>query len=200
LPFSTVGFIVLATARLISRNRHKSYELPLQTRQPLLPYSYTPYTAMAAPFSTFSADGGDPRTNIIRRGSGVIAPQQRLLHDPAVTFEEYYYYAQRTRAEEDAHARADVGSTGILQILFPPKSTQIILPSDRSDNSSPAPEDEKIGERRRSSVNANLAKKETRMTITDEEWTNASRAMRTATWAACFYLITTDILGPFGVG
>ena len=38
------------------------------------------------------------------------------------------------------------------------------------------------------------------MSITDVEWTNASRAFRTATWAACFYLITTDILGPFGIG
>jgi hypothetical protein len=38
------------------------------------------------------------------------------------------------------------------------------------------------------------------MTITDEEWTNASRALRTATRGAIFYLITTDILGPFGLG
>jgi hypothetical protein len=38
------------------------------------------------------------------------------------------------------------------------------------------------------------------LSITEAEWTNASRAFRTATWAACFYLITTDILGPFGIG
>ena len=35
--------------------------------------------------------------------------------------------------------------------------------------------------------------------VTDDEWTNASRAIRTATWLAVFYLITTDILGPYGV-
>lgn len=35
--------------------------------------------------------------------------------------------------------------------------------------------------------------------ISDEEWTNASRALRTATRGAAFYLITTDILGPFGL-
>lgn len=34
---------------------------------------------------------------------------------------------------------------------------------------------------------------------TDEEWFQASRAMRTATWGAVFYLITTDILGPYSV-
>jgi hypothetical protein len=38
-----------------------------------------------------------------------------------------------------------------------------------------------------------------RLAISDDEWTNASRAVRTATWAAIFYLITTDILGPFNV-
>lgn len=31
----------------------------------------------------------------------------------------------------------------------------------------------------------------------DEELLNARRALRTASWAAIFYLITTDILGPF---
>src|SRR5690349_15423221 len=36
--------------------------------------------------------------------------------------------------------------------------------------------------------------------ITDEEWINASRAARTATWGAIFYLIATDILGPFSTG
>jgi len=45
----------------------------------------------------------------------------------------------------------------------------------------------------------NLANQETRMHISDEEWTNASRALRTATKSAIFYLITTDILGPFGL-
>jgi amino acid permease len=35
--------------------------------------------------------------------------------------------------------------------------------------------------------------------ISDEEWANASRALRSATRGAAFYLITTDILGPFGL-
>ncbi|KAI1743939.1 transmembrane amino acid transporter protein-domain-containing protein [Xylaria scruposa] len=35
--------------------------------------------------------------------------------------------------------------------------------------------------------------------VTDEEWVNASRAFRTASWGAVFYLITTDVLGPFAV-
>ena len=31
----------------------------------------------------------------------------------------------------------------------------------------------------------------------DDELIQARRALRTASWAAVFYLITTDILGPF---
>lgn len=80
----------------------------------------------------------------------------------------------------------------LLQIIFPPKSAP--ESEHESGNSSPSTE------KRRSSVNANLADRSNRLSITEAEWTNASRAFRTATWAACFYLITTDILGPFGVG
>lgn len=36
--------------------------------------------------------------------------------------------------------------------------------------------------------------------MSDEEWTNASRAFRTATAGSAFYLITVDILGPYGIG
>ena len=35
--------------------------------------------------------------------------------------------------------------------------------------------------------------------IQDEDWIQASRAGRSATWGAVFYLITTDILGPYSV-
>lgn len=37
------------------------------------------------------------------------------------------------------------------------------------------------------------------MRVSEAEWKNASRAVRTAGWSSVFYLITTDILGPFSV-
>ncbi|KAF2095008.1 hypothetical protein NA57DRAFT_68057 [Rhizodiscina lignyota] len=125
-----------------------------------------------------------------------IKPQQRLLHDSSVTFEEYHYYALRTRAEEEEIDRNDPdrGKTNILQLIFPAKSGSGVqgktptAPAGLSD------------EEHRSSANANFANASTRAHISDEEWKNASRALRTATWSACFYLITTDILGPFGIG
>ena len=55
-------------------------------------------------------------------------------------------------------------------------------------------------EKNEASNEMNLSKEDARIDISDVEWTNANRAFRTATVAACFYLITTDILGPFGVG
>ena len=71
---------------------------------------------MAQP-GAFSSDGGDPRPLHARdRQDTYISPQQRLLHDPEVTFEEYHYYALKTRAEEDALAAKDTGKTGIMQV------------------------------------------------------------------------------------
>ena len=38
---------------------------------------------------------------------------------------------------------------------------------------------------------------ESALTADEKERINARRALRSASWAAVFYLITTDILGPF---
>lgn len=112
--------------------------------------------------------------------SEYIKPQARLLHDPAVTFEEYRYYAQRTR-EAERHLE----SPNLLwRDIITRKTTK------DADNLYGGGEVSQ----------ASFATPETRLQITDEEWINASRAMRTASWGAAFYLITTDILGPYGVG
>lgn len=141
-------------------------------------------------------DGADPRLPLPDM-LGYIKPQKRLLHDPNVSFEEYHYYALKTREEEIEVDRNDpnAGKTRLIDIIFPPKKG----PGAGGEVVSP-PAGPEEAEKRRSSVNANFANAATRAVITDDEWKNASRAFRTATWAACFYLITTDILGPFGVG
>jgi hypothetical protein len=151
-----------------------------------------------AQMGSVALDGGDPR---LRGGLGVedkgiayglategltdvqigdiLRPQLRKLHDTSVTFEEYAYYAEKTRAEEDSLAQDDGAKVGLLQILFPTKSG--------------GGAGEKIPV---STANSSTAEK--RAHISDDEWTNASRALRTASTSAIFYLITTDILGPFG--
>lgn len=114
--------------------------------------------------------------------SSFIKPQVRRLHDPAVTFEEYHYYARRTREEEKHFESPKLRWREIIN-----RSTNKDAPQIDAGTDGKVPKD-------------NFADKENRLHITDEEWTNASRAMRTASWGAAFYLITTDILGPYGVG
>lgn len=52
----------------------------------------------------FAREATDPRINGEKfqsaGDSAYIRPQHRKLHDPAVSFEEYHYYALLTRAEE----------------------------------------------------------------------------------------------------
>lgn len=148
---------------------------------------------MAKP-AVLAIGGGDPRLSVDEGKNGISSmaytlPQMRKLHDASVTFEEYNYYARKTRAEEDSDAaeeRSAAGTTGILGVIFPSKSDKGV---------------ERVGEKRGSVIAAtvNLSNPDKRAQISDEEWTNANRALRTATWGAIFYLITTDILGPFGL-
>ena len=103
--------------------------------------------------------------------STYIKPQARKLHDAEITFEEYNYYAQKTRAEEAG---------------LPAPSTQwMSLIKRKKENDTAGDAVETHGEQ----INVNLSKKENRMSISDEEWVNASRAYRTASWGAAFYLV-----------
>ena len=134
-----------------------------------------------------------------------VRPQHRKQHDPSVTFEEYHYYANLARAEEDAKAPKDIGDKGILSLILPSKSlkgdvVQTLLPATESGNEKTGvPSNGERNGERNGDKNLHDLEAEHSVTISDDEWTNASRAMRTATWAAVFYLITTDILGPFSV-
>ncbi|KAH8690322.1 transmembrane amino acid transporter protein-domain-containing protein [Talaromyces proteolyticus] len=114
------------------------------------------------------------------RGAFYVAPQARAPHDPNVSFEEYFYYAQGTREEED---NIESPKLNWREFLHPKK--RITRQDARTD--APQSHDPK------SPVGL-----ENTAQISDEEWANASRALRTASWGACFYLITTDILGPYG--
>lgn len=137
--------------------------------------------------SALAVDNGDSHYNADGKGlTDPTKPQWRKLHDSSVTFEEYHYYAKLTRAAEDQrHLEAAVPKQGILKTIFPPKSAEATDRTDRHESV-----DEKA---------LNLNNASHRMKVSDQEWINASRALRTASSAAIFYLITTDILGPFGV-
>lgn len=111
-------------------------------------------------------------------GSAAIPPRTRHLHDPNVSFQEYQHYARITREEQDNLEPPKRGKN-VLAYLIPNLQKSVASEVER--------------------VELNTSNPEKRSHISDEEWVNASRALRTATAGAIFYLITTDILGPFAL-
>lgn len=107
-----------------------------------------------------------------------ILPQMRRLHDPDVSLQEYHYYARLTRDEQESLPPSKAGRNVIAYLV---------------------PNMQKTDRRDVEVVEINTSDREKRLEITDEEWANASRSLRTATAGAVFYLITTDILGPFAL-
>ncbi|KAI9825001.1 MAG: hypothetical protein M1819_000630 [Sarea resinae] len=141
--------------------------------------------AAADPRLSFEADAiGSYPTRVVEK-----------LHDPSIQFEEYLHYATLTRAEEErlygAHGIENGTKASPLKVLFgkaPPESTEATVVSGEG-----IPSEKEIDEKH------SVSTPDYKPAVTDEEWYQASRAARTATWGAVFYLITTDILGPFSV-
>lgn len=125
---------------------------------------------------------GDRKTTSDQGESGIQRVPIGRLHDSNVTFEEYYYYAQLSRKHpsEASDAPLTAASSGISKYIPFRKGTvavenNVITEKD-ADGSLPA---------------------QAWHNVSEEDYVQASRALRTATWGAVFYLITTDILGPF---
>ena len=148
---------------------------------------------MAGQAGTLALDGGDVRMGSNAGiGTGpeaeITRPATRKLHDPSITMEEYMHYAFITRADT-RHEVADGGNSytfGKPNFLRKKADPSVAITRD--------PLEEKSG--------GTLAAERSSPPIStfdigDEEYVQASRAVRTATWGAVFYLITTDILGPF---
>jgi hypothetical protein len=95
----------------------------------------------------------------------------------------------------DELSKKDLGDTTFLSLILPPKSTKgdVVNNSPRQTG---LEGDEKAAAPTR---NVHDLEHSQRLDVSNNEWENASRALRTASWSAVFYLITTDILGPFNV-
>lgn len=101
---------------------------------------------------------------------GYIRPQHRKPHDSSVTFEEYNYYAEKTRQEEQTYERT---KTNWREIVLRKKAEHPTI-ADANANADAPP-----------LIDPSHVDFTHRLEITDEEWTNASRAFRTAGWGAC---------------
>jgi len=159
---------------------------------------------MATP-AALALEGNDPRDPahpVVGDNKPVETQLLHNIHDPSVTFEEYIYYATITRAEEKiANERyvADAGPKSFKSIIknrFSKGHQELATPD------SPTTDNNSNGERTDLDEKGNTDIVPTRRNlggVSDSEWRNASRAVRTAGWSSVFYLITTDILGPFSV-
>ena len=129
----------------------------------------------------------------------VAKQMMRLAHDPSVCFEEYVYYAKITRAEEkianEKHVEA-VGPRTFKSIFMNRFSkghsnpSNVVIEYGTNENQSPT---------EKTDIDTQGAAPASKYGISESEWKNASRATRTAGWSGIFYLITTDILGPYSV-
>ena len=118
---------------------------------------------------TSSSDSPNRSHNVVvGSGSNYIKPQGRKPHDSAVKFEEYHWYAQRTREEEKNYVSPKLAWREILL---------------RKKNADGNGGDHDVQESHFTEKDFGDASH--RLEISDEEWTNASRMFRTASWGAC---------------
>ncbi|KAL3427796.1 transmembrane amino acid transporter family protein [Phlyctema vagabunda] len=152
---------------------------------------------MATPANLALQD--DPRLSDVGGGkSKVELAMLHAMHDRNVTFEEYMHYGYITRADEKAENEQhkhlagprtikstimDRFSTGKKHNVIDSPPSQTLNEKDTLDGG-----DKSIVQPGGNSL-----------AVSDAEWKRASRAIRTAGWGSVFYLITTDILGPYSV-
>lgn len=96
--------------------------------------------------------------------SSYYPPRERHVHDSGVTFEEYSFYAQRTREEQ----RLEESPQWQWRTVFSSRKKTADTSEEEHNRNGPT----------------------SNQIVTDEEWTNASRALRTASWGAVFYLVS----------
>ena len=91
-----------------------------------------------------------------------IRPKDRKPYDPTVTFEEYNYYAKKTREEEKAYDAPSINFRALL-----PSGKK-----DKSDVESSSWAEAEAG----------------RVEITDKEYADANRLLRLASWGSCEWM------------
>lgn len=122
-----------------------------------------------------------------------VHPSLRKSYDPNVTLEEYMHYAKITREQEEAEYKSPTSDkTGLLQTVLGRGPRPPPAPEARTKPPTYEKDSEETNARRDSRRASKFG-----VVVTNDEWVNASRAFRTASWGAGFYLITTDILGGY---
>jgi len=135
---------------------------------------------MAMPLAaTVAHDKHDP---LILSSGPDAAPATQLARGGTVTIEEYMYWASITRHEESLLPKIQGPVTKLLGF------TKSDAANHNDHSNAPTSEMKDLKAAPPSAV-----------AVSDGEYYQAQRAARTAGWAAVFYLITTDVLGPYTV-
>jgi hypothetical protein len=114
-----------------------------------------------------------------------------------ITFEEYVYWAKIERAEELETNReyvADRGPLTVAKVVKGRFSKGIHHDNKKKKKDQRALQDLTEGSAAYEKGNHDVTATR-RSSVSDEEWKQAARALRTTSWGTIFYLITTDILG-----
>ncbi|PWY81746.1 hypothetical protein BO94DRAFT_536947 [Aspergillus sclerotioniger CBS 115572] len=143
----------------------------------------------------------------------VMHGKDSIYLDSKITFENYLFWAERSRNVEKHIRTDDKGLQQLGNVLIgrkiKPEPPQPVLETEKTSEKDvsekqPAPQDEQTSEKAGSEKQSPPAYEATegkvdKYGISETEWEQAQRAARTATWGSIFYLITTDILGPTNV-
>lgn len=144
--------------------------------------SHYSFAAMAMPLAaTVAHDKHEPVPVSTGTDTG---PAARHEEGP-VTIEEYMYWASLSRHEESKLPKI---KGPVARLLGSGKSNAATDHTLNTSANAPVVEMKDV----KPAPPATEA-------VSEGEWQQAQRAARTAGWAAVFYLITTDVLGPYTV-
>lgn len=155
------------------------------------------------PPQALAGEGGDPR---LPQNNALIEAEENEEGHRNVTFEEYAYYADITRAEEklaDEEYRRIVGPRTVASVIkgrFSKGGDHVVAKAKAQAQAQDTAAVESKVMDEKNDGNGPATEVGTTVAVTQShsvELKHASRAMRTASWGSIFYLITTDILGPF---
>jgi hypothetical protein len=136
-------------------------------------------------------------------GTRFTAARLHLVNDPTVLFEEYLYFAKLTRAEEreddwtpehsfwqTLKTRFNFHRSSVTNEAHELQAGQgSNIEKQQETSIAKVPDTHQLYEQLYSDPNQ----------VSDAEWRALSRSVRTVSWMTCFYLITSDIIGPFSI-
>ena len=131
----------------------------------------------------------------------VVKGSGSIYLDSSITFENYVYWAKRSREIEKTISTADAGFAHLGKIILRKKISEASASTQAQIQEQDAPVTAESNEKNPTTPAHETNNDITRdgWGITETEWEHAQRALRTATWGSIFFLITADILGPSNV-